>query len=71
MMTHGGTGARGLTETDSDTVTYRCLVLAGRGTHVVWRARLTSAIPAHKAAPAVIATSPRGLITKEHYLPHD
>jgi hypothetical protein len=68
MMTHGVADARGLTETDSDTVSYRQHVLARRGAGVVLAVRLTSAV--HKAAPAVIATSPRGLNTKERYLPH-
>ena len=58
-------------ETDTDTASYLHKLLAERGTPVVSAARLTSAEPAHKAAPAVIATSPRGLITKETYLPHD
>jgi hypothetical protein len=68
MMTHGGQGARGVTETDSDTESYRKLVLAQRGTGVVQAARLTSAV--HKTAPATLGTSNRGLNTKERYLPH-
>lgn len=48
---------------DTDTASYLHKLLAGRGTPVVSAARLTSAEPAHEAAPAVIATSPRGLNT--------
>ena len=53
MMTHGGTDARGVTETDSDTASYRQLVLARGGAGVVMAARLTSAVPAYKASPDV------------------
>jgi hypothetical protein len=64
MMTHGVADARGVTETDSDTVSYRQHVLARRGAGVVLAARLTSAIPAHKSGPPDMRWSaPGGLNT--------